>query len=114
MAFGLHSSRHLTVDADTLAERAAARDPASTLWSEARPLGIIPQSCRTGSYERRGATAPGLRPGRGQAPTRRDRRPAGGGDQGSPGPPHDRLAGAIVPARRTRLARLPVVPVVAR
>ncbi|MFF5436377.1 DUF2397 family protein [Streptomyces achromogenes] len=29
-------------------------DPASTLWSKARPLGFIPQLCRTGSYERRG------------------------------------------------------------
>ncbi|MDX3579052.1 TIGR02677 family protein [Streptomyces sp. FL07-04A] len=53
-AFGLHSSRHLTVDADTLAERAAAPEPASTRWSAARPLRISPQLRRTGSYERRG------------------------------------------------------------
>ncbi|MEU9368990.1 TIGR02677 family protein [Streptomyces avermitilis] len=53
-AFGLHSSRHLTVDADTLAERTAAPQPASTPWAEARPLNISPQLRRTGSYERRG------------------------------------------------------------
>ncbi|MGC9439531.1 TIGR02677 family protein [Streptomyces sp. WG5] len=54
VAFGLHSSRHLTVDADTLAERTAAPEPASTPWHEARPLSISPQLRRTGSYERRG------------------------------------------------------------
>ncbi|MET7850562.1 TIGR02677 family protein [Streptomyces avermitilis] len=54
VAFGLHSSRHLTVDADTLAERAAAPEPASTPWAKARPLRISPQLRRTGSYERRG------------------------------------------------------------
>ncbi|WP_435837313.1 TIGR02677 family protein [Streptomyces aurantiacus] len=53
-AFGLHSSRHLTVDADTLAERTAAPQPASTPWAEAHPLKISPQLRRTGSYERRG------------------------------------------------------------
>ncbi|MFJ7291400.1 TIGR02677 family protein [Streptomyces collinus] len=54
VAFGLHSSRHLTVDADTLTERAASPEPAATPWSEARPLRISPQLRRTGSYERRG------------------------------------------------------------
>ncbi|MFJ3309293.1 TIGR02677 family protein [Streptomyces sp. NPDC086549] len=54
VAFGLHSSRHLTVDADTLAERAAAPEPASTPWAKSRPLRISPQLRRTGSYERRG------------------------------------------------------------
>ncbi|MEV7233869.1 TIGR02677 family protein [Streptomyces sp. NPDC051020] len=54
VAFGLHSSRHLTVDADTLAERTATPEPASTPWAEARPLRISPQLRRTGSYERRG------------------------------------------------------------
>ncbi|WP_316784402.1 TIGR02677 family protein [Streptomyces sasae] len=54
VAFGLHSSRHLTVDADTLAERAAAPEPAATPWAKARPLRISPQLRRTGSYERRG------------------------------------------------------------
>ncbi|WP_328677699.1 TIGR02677 family protein [Streptomyces sp. NBC_01261] len=54
VAFGLYSSRHLTVDADTLAERAAGPEPAATPWGEARPLRISPQLRRTGSYERRG------------------------------------------------------------
>ncbi|WP_107098709.1 TIGR02677 family protein, partial [Streptomyces hirsutus] len=54
VAFGLHSSRHLTVDADTLAEQAASPEPASTPWGESRPLRISPQLRRTGSYERRG------------------------------------------------------------
>jgi uncharacterized protein (TIGR02677 family) len=54
VAFGLYSSRHLTVDADTLAERTAGPEPASTPWAEARPLRISPQLRRTGSYERRG------------------------------------------------------------
>ncbi|MFE9941926.1 TIGR02677 family protein [Streptomyces hirsutus] len=54
VAFGLHPSRHLTVDADTLAARAASPEPASTPWGEARPLRISPQLRRTGSYERRG------------------------------------------------------------
>ncbi|MDQ3151993.1 MAG: TIGR02677 family protein [Actinomycetota bacterium] len=53
-AFGLHSARHLTVDADTLAERAEAPVPASTPWAQAAPLLISPQLRRTGSYERRG------------------------------------------------------------
>jgi len=54
VAFGLYSSRHLTVDADTLAERATGPEPAATPWGEARPLRISPQLRRTGSYERRG------------------------------------------------------------
>ncbi|WP_327400735.1 TIGR02677 family protein [Streptomyces sp. NBC_01288] len=54
VAFGLYSSRHLTVDADILAERAAGPEPAATPWGEARPLRISPQLRRTGSYERRG------------------------------------------------------------
>ena len=53
-AFGLHPARHLTVDADTLAERATRPVPASTPWAEAEPLRISPQLRRTGSYERRG------------------------------------------------------------
>ncbi|MFP8882436.1 TIGR02677 family protein [Streptomyces mangrovi] len=53
-AFGLHSSRHLTVDADTLAARAADQVPPTTAWAEAEPLRISPQLRRTGSYERRG------------------------------------------------------------
>ncbi|WP_175410409.1 TIGR02677 family protein [Streptomyces sp. TRM64462] len=53
-AFGLHSTRHLTVDADTLAARAAHPVPAATPWAGAEPLRISPQLRRTGSYERRG------------------------------------------------------------
>ncbi|MEW2177823.1 TIGR02677 family protein [Streptomyces sp. NPDC005406] len=53
-AFGLYPARHLTVDADTLAARAARPVPAATPWSEAEPLRISPQLRRTGSYERRG------------------------------------------------------------
>ncbi len=48
-AFGLYSARHLTVDADTLAERTARPVPASTPWAEAEPLRISPQLRRTGS-----------------------------------------------------------------
>jgi uncharacterized protein (TIGR02677 family) len=52
--FGLHSTRHLTLDADT--EQARSKDPvpASTPWSQAPPLMISPRLRRTGSYERRG------------------------------------------------------------
>ncbi|MER7048857.1 TIGR02677 family protein [Streptomyces jumonjinensis] len=53
-AFGLYPARHLTVDADTLAARAALPVPAATPWAEAEPLRISPQLRRTGSYERRG------------------------------------------------------------
>ncbi|MFR9673314.1 TIGR02677 family protein [Streptomyces sp. TR02-1] len=54
VAFGLYPSRHLTADADTLAERSSRPEPASTPWARARPLRISPQLRRTGSYERRG------------------------------------------------------------
>lgn len=52
--FGLHSSRHLTLDADTT--QARVKDPVSsaTLWREAPPLMISPRLRRTGSFERRG------------------------------------------------------------
>ncbi|MFB8183577.1 TIGR02677 family protein [Streptomyces sp. NPDC055966] len=53
-AFGLYPARHLTVDADTLAERTARPVAASAPWAEAEPLRISPQLRRTGSYERRG------------------------------------------------------------
>lgn len=53
-AFGLYPARHLTVDAETLATRAARPVPAATPWAEAEPLRISPQLRRTGSYERRG------------------------------------------------------------
>ncbi len=52
--FGLSSSRHLTVDADTLGEREEQPVPASTPWYDAPPLMISPQLRKTGSYERRG------------------------------------------------------------
>ncbi|MFF0482211.1 TIGR02677 family protein [Streptomyces sp. NPDC004435] len=55
-AFGLYPARHLTVDAETLAARAARPEPASTPWADAEPLRISPQLRRTGSYERRGKT----------------------------------------------------------
>ena len=53
-AFGLSGSRHLTVDADTLAARTADPVPAATPWAHAPPLEISPRLRRTGSYERRG------------------------------------------------------------
>ncbi|WP_300010817.1 TIGR02677 family protein [Pseudonocardia sp.] len=53
-AFGLSPSRHLTIDADTLAARADDPVPASTPWADAPPLEISPRLRRTGSYERRG------------------------------------------------------------
>ncbi|MFD3774663.1 TIGR02677 family protein [Streptomyces sp. NPDC058612] len=53
-AFGLYPARHLTVDAEILAARAALPVPAATPWAEAEPLRISPQLRRTGSYERRG------------------------------------------------------------
>ncbi len=52
--FGLSSSRHLTVDADTLNERDEQPVAASTPWYDAPPLLISPQLRKTGSYERRG------------------------------------------------------------
>ncbi len=53
-AFGLHPSRHLAVDADTLDARAESPVPPSTPWRDAPPLIISPRLRRTGSYERRG------------------------------------------------------------
>jgi uncharacterized protein (TIGR02677 family) len=53
-AFGLSPSRHLTVDAETLAARADDPVPASTPWAAAPPLQISPRLRKTGSYERRG------------------------------------------------------------
>lgn len=54
VAFGLHSARHLTVDTETLAERAERPVAPSTPWADAPALLISPQLRRTGSYERRG------------------------------------------------------------
>ncbi|GAA1440164.1 TIGR02677 family protein [Nocardiopsis tropica] len=53
-AFGLHPSRHLTVDPATADAREQDQVPAATPWSEAEPLTISPRLRRTGSYERRG------------------------------------------------------------
>jgi len=52
--FGLHSSRHLTLDADTAQARTSRPVSPSTSWREAPPLMISPRLRRTGSYERRG------------------------------------------------------------
>jgi uncharacterized protein (TIGR02677 family) len=52
--FGLHSSRHLALDADTAQARVSRPVPPSTSWREAPPLMISPRLRRTGSYERRG------------------------------------------------------------
>ena len=52
--FGLHSSRHLTLDADTAQEREKHPVSPATPWREAPPLLISPRLRRTGSYERRG------------------------------------------------------------
>ncbi|WP_446223336.1 TIGR02677 family protein [Nocardia sp. IBHARD005] len=53
-AFGLHSSRHLTIDADTIESREDNPVPAATSWSAAPPIEISPRLRKTGSYERRG------------------------------------------------------------
>jgi uncharacterized protein (TIGR02677 family) len=52
--FGLHSARHLTIDADTAQAREANPVRPSTPWREAPRLMISPRLRRTGSYERRG------------------------------------------------------------
>jgi uncharacterized protein (TIGR02677 family) len=52
--FGLHSSRHLTLDADTAQEREEHPVSPVTPWRKAPPLLISPRLRRTGSYERRG------------------------------------------------------------
>lgn len=54
VAFGLSPSRHLSVDADSLAQREDHPVPAHTPWASAPPLLISPRLRRTGSYERRG------------------------------------------------------------
>lgn len=54
VAFGVHGSRHLAIDADSLAARDAEPVAASTPWAAAPPLLISPRLRKTGSYERRG------------------------------------------------------------
>lgn len=53
-AFGLTPSRHLTVDAETLAARDADPVPPSTSWLEAPALIISPRLRATGSYRKKG------------------------------------------------------------
>lgn len=53
-AFGLHGSRHLTIDGDTLDVRADNPVPAATSWLAAPSIEISPRLRKTGSYERRG------------------------------------------------------------
>jgi uncharacterized protein (TIGR02677 family) len=52
--FGLHSTRHLTIDADSAQARETNPVKPSTPWREAPRLMISPRLRRTGSYERRG------------------------------------------------------------
>jgi uncharacterized protein (TIGR02677 family) len=52
--FGLHSSRHLALDADSAQARATNPVSSSTPWRDSPPLMISPRLRRTGSYERRG------------------------------------------------------------
>lgn len=54
VAFGVAGSRHLVVDADTLAARVEHPVSPSLPWAAAPPLRISPRLRRTGSYERRG------------------------------------------------------------
>lgn len=53
-AFGASSSRHLTVDGDTLARREDEPVAAATSWREAEPVRISPRLRATGHHERRG------------------------------------------------------------
>jgi uncharacterized protein (TIGR02677 family) len=53
-AFALTPARHLTVDADTLAERDQDPVVASTSWLDAPPMRISPRLRRTGHVTRRG------------------------------------------------------------
>ena len=53
-AFGLSPSRHLRVDAETLAQRDQEPVPAKTSWLDAPPLQIAPRLRKTGHYTHRG------------------------------------------------------------
>jgi uncharacterized protein (TIGR02677 family) len=53
-AFGLTSTRHLTVTHDTVAAWDEEQPSAATPWRDAAPVRISPQLRKTGSYERRG------------------------------------------------------------
>lgn len=52
--FGLHSTRHLTLDGDTAQARKNQPVAPATPWHKAPPLMLSPRLRRTGSYERRG------------------------------------------------------------
>jgi len=54
VAFGVHGSRHLAIDGETIAAREEDPVAASTPWGAAPPLRISPRLRKTGSYERRG------------------------------------------------------------
>lgn len=54
-AFGLTPSRHLTVDAESLAEREARPVRPQTGWADAPTLRITPRLRLTGHYSRKGA-----------------------------------------------------------
>lgn len=53
-AFGLAPARHLTLDAESLAERQAHPVGPGTSWAEAPPLRVSPRLRETGSHRRRG------------------------------------------------------------
>lgn len=53
-AFGLQSTRHLSIDADSVELRTQRPTSPAVSWLEAPPLQISPRLRRTGSYERRG------------------------------------------------------------
>lgn len=54
VAFGLSPSRHLTIDAQTLADRQQSPVAPSTPWADAPALSISPRLRATGRYERTG------------------------------------------------------------
>lgn len=54
-AFGLNPTRHLSVNARTLAERDESPIPSHTSWLNSPPLRISPRLRTTGGYRRRGA-----------------------------------------------------------
>lgn len=56
-AFGLSPARHLTVDADTLSQRAEQPVANTTPWAQAPPVRVAARLRATGHYERRGKPA---------------------------------------------------------
>jgi uncharacterized protein (TIGR02677 family) len=53
-AFGLQSTRHLTITPETVQAREDRRIAGTTAWADAPPILISPRLRKTGSYERRG------------------------------------------------------------